>query len=82
MNIDSKDKLRDLIVKYPSALEKLTKEEKELFIRCFMNKEKKTYIQEAMILHQYQYDRLKKSAIIKFCVFLGLDKYINNFKGS
>ena len=76
---DSKDKLRDLIVKYPSALEKLTKEEKELFIRCFMNKEKKTYIQEAMILHQYQYDRLKKSAIIKFCVFLGLDKYINNF---
>lgn len=76
---DSKDKLRDLIAKYPSAVEKLTKEEKELFIRCFINKEKKTYIQEAMILHQYQYDRLKKSAIIKFCVCLGLDKYINNF---
>ncbi len=76
---DSKDKLRDLIEKYPNALNKLSKEEKELFVRCFINKEKKTFIQDSMILHQYQYDRLKKSTIVKFCIILGLDKYINNF---
>lgn len=76
---DSKDKLRDLIEKYPKALNKLSKVEKELFIRCFVNKEKKSVIQETMILHQYQYDRLKKSTIVKFCVILGLDKYIKNF---
>ena len=76
---DSKDKLRELIAKYPNAVKMLSKEEKELFIRCFINKEKKSFIQEAMILHQYQYDRLKKSMIVKFCIFLGLDKYVNNF---
>lgn len=76
---DSKEKLRDLIAKYPNAVKKLTKEEQELFVRCFINKEKKSYIQEAMILHQYQYDRLKKSTIVKFCIILGLDKYVNNF---
>ena len=76
---DTKDKLRDLIAKYPNAVKMLSKQERELFIRCFINKEKKTFIQDSMILHQYQYDRLKKSMIVKFCVFLGLDKYVNNF---
>lgn len=76
---DNKDKLRDLIAKYPNAVNMLSKNEKELFIRWFIKKEKKSFIQETMILHQYQYDRLKKSMIVKFCLFLGLDKYINNF---
>lgn len=76
---DTKDKLRELIAKYPNAVNTLSKQEQELFIRCFIKKEKKAFIQDAMLLHQYQYDKLKKSMIIKFCVILGLDKYVNNF---
>lgn len=76
---DSKDKLRELIAKYPKAVRSLSNEEKELFVRCFINKEKKTFIQDSMVLHQYQYDRIKKSMIVKFCLILGLDKYVNNF---
>lgn len=76
---DNKDKLRELIAKYPSAMKKLTKEEQELFIRCFINKEKQVYIQEKMVLHQYQYDKIKKSMVVKFCIILGLDKYTNSF---
>lgn len=76
---DTKEKLRNLIEKYPNAVNTLSKQEQELFIRCFINKEKKSFIQETMILHQYQYDKIKKSTIVKFCVILGLDKYVNNF---
>ena len=30
-----------------------------------------------MGLYQYQFDPIKKSAVVKFCLVLGLDKYIN-----
>lgn len=76
---DTKDKLRELISKYPNAVKMLSDKERELFIRCFVNKEKKVSIQDSMFLYPYQYDRLKKSTIIKFCIFLGLDKYVKNF---
>lgn len=76
---DTQDKLRELIEKYPKAVNKLTEKEKEIFVRTFINKDKKSVILEEMTLHQYQYDRLKKSLIVKFCVYLGLDKYVDKF---
>lgn len=76
---DTQDKLKELILKYPNAVHMLSKEEQKIFVKCFINKEKKSFIQDEMLLHQYQYDKLKKSTVIKFCLILGLDKYVDNF---
>lgn len=74
---DSEEKLKDLVFKYSKSFNSMTKLERELFTKVFINKEKKTYIMQDMGLYQYQFDPIKKSAVVKFCLVLGLDKYIN-----
>ena len=74
---DSEEKLKDLVFKYSKSFYSMTKLERELFTKLFINKEKKTYIMQDMGLYQYQFDPIKKSAVVKFCLVLGLDKYIN-----
>ena len=74
---DSEEKLKDLVFKYSKLFNSMTKLERELFTKLFINKEKKTYIMQDMGLYQYQFDPIKKSAVVKFCLVLGLDKYIN-----
>ena len=74
---DSEEKLKDLVFKYSKSFNSMTKLERELFTKLFINKETKTYIMQDMRLYQYQFDPIKKSAVVKFCLVLGLDKYIN-----
>ena len=74
---DSEEKLKDLVFKYSKSFNNMSKTERELFTKIFINKEKKTYVMEEMGLYQYQFDPIKKSAVVKFCLVLGLDKYIN-----
>lgn len=74
---DSEEKLKDLVYKYSKSFNNMSKVERELFTKIFINKEKKTYVMEEMGLYQYQFDPIKKSAVIKFCLVLGLDKYVN-----
>ena len=74
---DSEEKLKDLVFKYSKSFNNMSKTERELFTKIFINKEKKTYVMEEMGLYQYQFDPIKKSAVVKFCLVLGLDKYVN-----
>lgn len=74
---DSEEKLKDLVYKYSKSFNNMSKVERELFTKIFINKEKKTYVMEKMGLYQYQFDPIKKSAVVKFCLVLGLDKYVN-----
>lgn len=74
---DSEEKLKDLVYKYSKSFNNMSKVERELFTKIFINKEKKTYVMEEMGLYQYQFDPIKKSAVVKFCLVLGLDKYVN-----
>ena len=74
---DSEEKLKDLVYKYSKSFNNMSKIERELFTKIFINKEKKTYVMEEMGLYQYQFDPIKKSAVVKFCLVLGLDKYVN-----
>lgn len=76
---DTEDKLKELVYKYSKAYNTMIKIERELFTKIFINKEKKTYIMEDLGLYQYQFDPIKKSAIVKFCLVLGLDKYVDKF---
>ena len=74
---DSEEKLKDLVYKYSKSFNNMSKIERELFTKIFINKEKKTYVMEEMGLYQYQFDPIKKSAVVKFCLVLGLAKYVN-----
>ena len=74
---DSDDKLKDLLFKYSQSFNKMSQLERELFTRLFINEEKKSNVMFDMGLYQYQFDPIRKSSVIKFCLVLGLDKYID-----
>lgn len=74
---DSDDKLKDLLFKYSQSFNKMSQLERELFTRLFINGEKKSNVMFDMNLYQYQFDPIRKSSVIKFCLVLGLDKYID-----
>ena len=70
------DKLKELLYKYSKSFNNMTKIEREVFTRIFIKKEKKTNVMLDMHLYQYQFDPIKKSAVVKFSLVLGLDKYV------
>lgn len=72
---DSDDKLKELLYKYSKAFNTMTKSERELFSKYFIKEEKKSIVMRDMGIYQYQFDPIKKSAVVKFCLVLGLDKY-------
>lgn len=72
---DSDDKLKELLYKYSKAFNAMTKPERELFSKYFIRREKKSIVMRDMGIYQYQFDPIKKSAVVKFCLVLGLDKY-------
>ncbi len=74
---DSDDKLKELLYKYSKAFNTMTKPERELFSKYFIRGEKKSIVMRDMGIYQYQFDPIKKSAVVKFCLVLGLDKYID-----
>lgn len=74
---DTEEKLKELLFKYSKSFNGMSKIERELFTRLFINREKKTNVMADMSLYQYQFDPIKKSAVVKFCLVLGLDKYID-----
>lgn len=72
---DSDDKLKELLYKYSKAFNTMAKPERELFSKYFIKGEKKSIVMRDMGIYQYQFDPIKKSAVVKFCLVLGLDKY-------
>ena len=72
---DSDDKLKELLYKYSKAFNTMTKPERELFSKYIIKGEKKSIVMRDMGIYQYQFDPIKKSAVVKFCLVLGLDKY-------
>ena len=76
---DSLSKLQDLLLKYPKAFNMLSEKEKLIFKKLYIDAEKKSVIQEELMMYQYQFDAIKKSMVVKFSIVLGLDKYIDIF---
>lgn len=69
------DKLKELLYKYLKSFNNMTKIEREVFTKIFIKQEKKSSVMLDLHLYQYQFDPIKKSAVVKFCLVLGLDKY-------
>ena len=76
---DNQPKLEELILKYPLAIKNLNEWERALFIDIYeRNKSYSDIMNETSLIH-YQFDYIRKSMIIRFCLSLGLEKYINEF---
>ena len=76
---DTEDKLQDLILKYPQAFNNLNSDEKNIFYKIFINREKQNVICDELNIYPYQFQYIKKSAMVKFCLYLGLEKYVEYF---
>lgn len=72
---DKDDKLKELLYKYSKSFNNMTISERELFTKVYIKNEKKTNVMMDMGLYQYQFDSIRKSAVVKFCLVLGLDNY-------
>lgn len=73
---DNDDKLKELLYKYSKSFNNMTITEREIITKVYIKDEKKTNVMLDMNLHQYQFDSIRKSAIVKFCLVLGIDKYV------
>ena len=73
---DTEEKLKELLFKCSKSFNCMSKQEREFFSKIYIKLEKKSTVIDEMSLHQYQYEQLKRSAIVKFCLVLGLDKFV------
>lgn len=73
---DQEPKKREFIDKYFKALESLNNMEKKIFIATFIRGSLVEEICEDNKLCTNTFNRIKKSAIIRFSLKLGLDKFV------
>ena len=77
---DTKDKIRNLILKYPNAFNILTEEERILFNAIYID-----HLREYQVIEKYPqfyYNKIqavKKTAIIRFSLKLGLHNFIDAY---
>ena len=73
---DEEDKKRQFIDKYFKALESLEKTERKVIIYTFINCIEFEVICEKIECSPQTLSKIKKSAIVRFALKLGLDKFV------
>lgn len=75
-NFETDKAKMDFIEKYFMALKSLLKEERQVFIYSFINMLDNLEICHKMGVSNNNLNRIKKSAIVRFSLKLGLDKFV------
>ena len=75
----TKEKMQDVLLKYKMAFNNLNDCEKEVFKRSFIDHLKDFDICDELCIYQKKLIQVRNSAIIRFCLFLGLDKFVYLF---
>ena len=73
---DQEPKKREFIDKYFKALESLDKTERKIIIYTFINCISYEEMCEKLELSTQTVNKIKKSAIVRFALKLGLDKFV------
>lgn len=76
----SEEKMKEFIYKYGQALNFLNREERQVFIHLFIKKSDTLTIYDDMKIGSNQYNVIKKSAIVRFSIKMGLEKFVPLFK--
>lgn len=72
-------KMKDFIRKYGNALNSLNQEEKAIFIYTFIKKYDNLTILSKLRMHPVQLNTIRKSAIVRFSIKLGLERFVSLF---
>ena len=78
--MNSEEKMKEFIYKYEQALDFLNREERQVFIHLFIKKSDTLTIYDDMKIGSNQYNVIKKSAIVRFSIKMGLEKFVPLFK--
>lgn len=76
---DNKEKMEDCILKYPIAFNNLSDMERKVFTESILNNKKDLEVIEELGIYSNLLNLIKKSAIVKFSLSLGFDKFVNYF---
>ena len=76
----TEEKMKEFIYKYGQALNFLNREERQVFIHLFIKKSDTLTIYDDMKIGSNQYNVIKKSAIVRFSIKMGLEKFVPLFK--
>jgi ArpU family phage transcriptional regulator len=76
---DNKVKMEDCVLQYPMAFNELNEEERQVFLKTFVERKKDIEIIEELRIHSVKLNTIRKSAIVRFSIKLGFDKYVKNF---
>lgn len=76
----SEEKMKEFIYKYGQALNFLNREERQVFIHLFIKKSDTLTIYDDMKIGSNQYNVIKKSAIVRFSIKMGLEKFVPLFR--
>lgn len=78
--MNSEEKMKEFIYKYGLALNFLNREERQVFIHLFIKKSDTLTIYDDMKIGSNQYNVIKKSAIVRFSIKMGLEKFVPLFR--
>lgn len=81
-NMDSEEKMIEFLSSYFNAYQSLNNEEKNIFSATFIDKLTDLEIIEKYKTHSVQIRTIRKSAIVRFCLHSGLDKFVDLIKKS
>ena len=76
---DNAPKMKEFILKYYNAFDSLSFCEKQVFKETFINNTKDVVILEKLGLYNDLLSAIRKSAIVRFSLILGFDKFVNEF---
>lgn len=77
--ISTEPKMKEFIKKYGLALKSLNDDERAVFVYTFIKRMDNLSILSKLRMHSEQLKMIRKSAIVRFSIKLGLDKFIYLF---
>lgn len=75
----TKEKMQQVLLKYKMAYNTLNDLEKDVFKLTFIDRLKDFDICDELCIYQKKLIQVRNSATIRFCLYLGLDKFVNLF---
>lgn len=75
----TKETMQQVLLKYKMAFNNLNDSEKEVFRLSFIEHLKDFDICDELCIYQKKLIQIRNSAMIRFCLYLGLDKFIDLF---
>lgn len=76
---DTQDKMKEVLLQFKMAFNSLNELEKDIFKLTFIKQMKDIDICAELYIYQKKLILIRNSAMIRFSLFLGLDKFVNLF---